>query len=71
MINVGVQGFVEAMTGLGLNPRIEAELVIYEVEPVEGAHAGTKVETGVAVGELTSWPQEPPHWVHLPSSVVF
>ena len=71
MMGVGVQGFVDAMAGLGLNPRIEAELVIYEIEPVEGVHAGTKVETGVTVGELASWPQAPPHWVHLSSSVVF
>lgn len=71
MSNVGVQGFVEAMAAFGFNPRIEDELVIYEVAPVEGAWAGTKVETGVATGELTSWPQAPPHWVQLSSAVTF
>ena len=37
---------------LGLDPTVEAELVIYRVEPVDGAHAGTRVATGVAVDEL-------------------
>ena len=59
------------MTGLGFNPWIEAELVIFAIEPVEGAHAGAQVETGVTTEELGMWPQAPPHWIHLPSTITF
>ena len=67
----GVQGFIDALTQLGLNPAVEAELVIYRIEPVDGAHAGIEVETGVSADELALWPQAPPHWVHLPADIVF
>lgn len=66
-----VEAFVDAMAGLGLCPRVEAELVVCEVTPAAGAHAGTCVEVGVAVSELGDWPHAPPHWVHLPSAVRF
>ena len=59
------------MAQLGLNPRVEAGLVIYWIIPVEGAHAGVAVETGVSTDELTPWPQVPPHWVHLPADITF
>ena len=29
------------------------------------------METGVAVAELQSWPQVPPHWLHFPAAVEF
>ena len=65
------QRFIADMTELGLDPTAEAELVIYRVTPIDGARAGTPVETGVSLDELGSWPQVPPHWVHLPASVRF
>ena len=67
----GPDGFVEAMSELGLSPRVEAELVICHVTPVAGARAGSVVEVGVAVDELAAWPLTPPHWVHLPREVGF
>ena len=67
----GVQGFIDALTELGLDPEVEAELVIYRITPVDGAHAGIAVETGVSTDELAPWPQAPPHWVHLPACVGF
>ena len=70
-MNHGFQVFIDDLTELGVNPRVEAELVIYRIEPVDGAHAGIAVETGVSVGELDPWPQAPPHWVHLPASIGF
>lgn len=70
-MNQGVQGFMDDMAKLGLNPRVEAGLVIYRIEPVEGAHAGAAVETGVGADELAAWPQVPPHWVHLPADIAF
>lgn len=66
-----VRRFIDDMTELGLAPTVEAELVTYRVTPIDGAYAGTPVETGVSVDELSSWPQVPPHWVHLPPSVRF
>lgn len=65
MTGSGVEGFVDDMTRLGLQPRVEAGLVLYRVEPVDGARAGTPVETAVAINELARWPQVPPHWIHF------
>ena len=65
------QRFVDDMAELGLDPTVEAELVVYGVTPIDGARAGTPVATGVSLEELASWPQVPPHWVHLPASVQF
>ena len=70
-MNQGVQGFKDDMAQLGLNPRVEAGLVICRIIPVEGARAGVAVETGVSTDELTPWPQVPPHWVHLPADITF
>lgn len=67
----GVQGFVDDMTELGFAPTVEAELVIYGVEAINGAHAGSKVETGVSTDELDRWPQMAPHWIHLPAGIRF
>lgn len=70
-MNRNVQKFMDEMDRLGLNPRVEAELVVYRIVPVGGAHAGVEVETGVSADELVFWPQAPPHWVHLSSDVTF
>ena len=70
-MQLATQRFVDDMARLGLDPTVEAELVIYRVTPIDGAHAGTEVETGVGLDELSSWPQVPPHWVHLPDSLRF
>ena len=67
----GVRRFTDDMTRLGMVPRLEAGLVVYRVEPVDGAHAGILVATGVSVDELSSWPMAPPHWIHFPSSIRF
>ena len=66
-----IQRFIDDMTALGLIPRVEAELVIYQITPIDGAHAGVVVETGVSSVELSLWPQAPPHWVHFPASINF
>lgn len=65
------QEFVEAMSRLGLSPKLEAGLVIFRITPAAGARAGKPLEVGVSLGELTGWPQVPPHWIHLPSDVQF
>ena len=39
----GVQRFIDDMTELGLNPSVEAGLVIYQITPIDGAHAGVAV----------------------------
>ena len=70
-MNPGVQRFINDMAQIGFDPRVEADLVILEIVPVEGARAGRPVETAAAVGELEPWPQVPPHWIHLPKEVNF
>lgn len=67
----GVQAFMDDMTQNGFEPREEAGLIVYRVTPVDGAHSGTAVETGVSTDELTPWPQAPPHWIHLPGDIGF
>ena len=67
----GARQFVCDMDKFGFAPRVEAGLVVYEIEPVDGAHAGNLVETAVALDELAMWPQAPPHWIHFPGSVGF
>lgn len=67
----GVRRFIDDMTEVGFDPKVEAELVIYQVEAIDGFHAGGLVETGVGVGDLVPWPQFPPHWVHFPASISF
>ncbi len=68
---MGVDIFIDDITALGLEATLEASLVIYRIVPVDGAHAGKLTETGVAVAELQSWPQVPPHWLHFPAAVEF
>lgn len=70
-MQVGVEGFIQDIVGLGFEARLEAELVIYTLVAVDGAYAGESVETGVSVGELQPWPQVPPHWLYFPDSVKF
>ena len=67
----GVRRFVDDMTELDFAPTVKAELVIYRVEAINGAHAGCKVETGVSTDELDRWPQMPPHWIHFPDGIRF
>jgi len=66
-----VDAFIQDMTALGLQVTLGAELVIYKVVPLDGAYAGSPVETGVEIGELQPWPQVPPHWLHFPIAVAF
>lgn len=67
----GADQFINQLTELGLEPAIEAQLVIYQIEPVEGAHQGAAIATGVEIDELARWPLVPPHWIHLPAGIGF
>jgi len=71
VIRTGVDAFIQDMIELGLKATLGAELVIYQVVAVDGAHAGRPMETGVAIGELQPWPQVPPHWLHFPAALRF
>ena len=66
-MKTGVEAFIHDMSELGLEAKLEAELVIYQVVAVDGEYAGKPVETAVGIGELQPWPQVPPHWLHFPS----
>ena len=66
-----MQRFVDAIAEQGLEAVVVDGLVTFRVVPVGGAHDGEPVETGVSLEELGSWPQVPPHWVHLPEDIEF
>ena len=68
-MNTGVQKFVDDMTKAGFAAKVEAEVVTFQIIPVDGARAGRSVDTGVSTGELDPWPQAPPHWIHFPTDV--
>jgi len=67
----GPTTFIQRLTELGLEPVVEAQLIIYRIEPVDGVHAGHSVVTGVETAEVGRWPLVPPHWIHLPSTIQF
>src|SRR6266540_1198780 len=67
----GVAGFVAGLTACGAEPAVIDGIVFYRVEPVDGALAGTSVETAVETAELQRWPLVPPHWIHLPGDIRF
>jgi len=68
---LGLDGFLAGLRRCGLEPVVGAGVVTFVVQPVAGVRAGTSVDTGVSVQELSGWPAVPPHWVHLPAEVRF
>lgn len=62
--------FVADMTAEGAPARVAGNQLLFDVRVPSGALAGHTVETGVSVSEVQGWPLSPPHWVHLPESVV-
>lgn len=63
--------FVDDVNATGAFVRAEPGRLMFEVLAVSGAFAGQMVTTGVSLSEVQNWPQAPPHWVHLPDTVVF
>lgn len=65
------QRFADNMADQGASVIAEPGRLVFEVLAVSGPLAGQRVPTGVSLSEVQMWPQVPPHWVHLPSTVVF
>lgn len=65
------RSFADDMAAAGTPVRAEPGRLMYEVLAVGGAMAGHSVTTGVSLAEVQSWPQVPPHWVHLPEAIAF
>jgi len=63
--------FADDMTAAGAPVRAEPGRLMFDILAVGGALAGQWVATGVSLAEVQTWPQVPPHWVHLPETVVF
>ena len=63
--------FADDMTTAGALVRAEPGRLMFDILAVGGALAGQLVATGVSLAEVQTWPQVPPHWVHLPDTVVF
>lgn len=66
----GETGFLAGLRRCGCDPDKRNGVVVFIVVPVGGCHAGQPIETGIHSNELASWPSAPPHWVHLPASVI-
>ncbi|GAB1815926.1 hypothetical protein [Mycobacterium sp. MUNTM1] len=61
----------EMSVAAGVPVHAEPGRLMFDVLAVDGALAGQMVQTGVSLNEVQNWPQVPPHWVHLPNTVVF
>ncbi|SDO31744.1 hypothetical protein SAMN05216368_1157 [Cryobacterium flavum] len=70
-LSEAAQQFIDDMTAAGAPARADGPRILYSVVPVNGALAGQLVTTGVSISEVLSWPAVPPHWVHLPDTVLF
>ena len=70
-VTVATKQFMDDMTAVGASARLDGTRILYEVKAVSGALSGQLVTTGVSVTEVQSWPMVPPHWIHLPDSVMF
>ena len=67
----GEEGFRAGLQRCGLDTVVRDGVVVFNVVPVGGKHAGESIESGVGLDELTAFPSAAPHWVHLPASVTF
>jgi hypothetical protein len=63
--------FADDITAAGATVRAEPGRLLFDILAVGGALTGQWVSTGVSLAEVQNWPQAPPHWVHLPDTVVF
>ena len=68
---IGVDGFLAGLTGCGVSGETSGGLVVFALEPIDGACRGLEIDTAVEVEELMRWPAVPPHWIHLPDAVKF
>jgi hypothetical protein len=67
----GVEGFAAGLEGRGFPVTRDAGVVSWPVVVATGQLAGATVDVGVEEEELSRWPLTVPHWVHLPSSILF
>lgn len=67
----GVDGFIADLADCGIGAVIDGPVVRYSLVPVDGALAGTAVDTAVGVAEVAAWPAAAPHWIHLPPGISF
>lgn len=70
-LSKAAQRFIDDMGEIGAPARLDGARILYDVIAVGGGLAGQVVTTGVSVSEVQSWPEVPPHWIHLPDSVAF
>jgi hypothetical protein len=67
--STGLDAFVAGLDAQGIETTRHGDLVVYRLEPLVGARAGTPLDTGVEVSELSGWPTTPPHWIHVPTDL--
>jgi hypothetical protein len=61
----GVDGFIADLGDFEVQARREGPAVLYDLEILDGARAGTTIHTGVSTNELGAWPAAPAHWLHF------
>lgn len=67
----GASRFMADLANEGHEPVLDGAVIRYAVVPLGGRFAGEKVETGISVSEVQSWPMVPPHWIHLRDEIQF
>lgn len=70
-VSSATRRFMDDMAAAGAPVRVDGARLLYQVIATNGPLTGHTVTTGVSVSEVQSWPQVPPHWVHLPTSIGF
>lgn len=66
-----VTAFIKDLASHGIQSEVQGPAVVYSVDAVAGAYAGSVVPTAVSISELSGWPAVPPHWIHFPITVGF
>lgn len=67
----GARRFMGDMAAAGAPVTHDVSRLLYDITPIAGALSGQLVLTGVSLSEVAGWPQIPPHWIHLPSTITF
>lgn len=66
-----VAKFIADLAEYGIEAAVDGPAVVYSMDTIGGARAGSVIATAVSVNELSAWPAVAPHWLHFPSEVAF
>lgn len=66
----GLDRFDAELKQFGIVGEQRDSLLVYRVVPTSGTSCGVETETGVELPAVETWPQVPPHWIHVPDSLL-